>query len=161
MVLMTNTSIFPPSPLPTSTGYDLSAVENPPPKIKPTIYDWLKDVNAEKNNKKSLLLERIGKKVDKSTFANGLYGGLDGWSSSYSMVKYFFDLSYSDAPGASSSHSSHLMHTWMLTPEGIATTATWSTFVIALSIFGNIFEKKDPEKYKKILPTFNPTFALL
>ena len=160
MVRMTNTLIDQPCISTATSGYDPSAVTNFLPKRKPTIYDWLGLGDENERKKKSiprLIVDGVGKKVDKSSVARGVYGGLDGWSSSYSMVKYSFDLFYT----TSSISSSDIMHTWMLTPEGIATVATWSAFVIGLSILGNVYEKDDKEKFKQNIAHFQSYFRVV
>jgi hypothetical protein len=142
---MPNTTSDSNPPLPDYTGIHPSALKTAPKK-KRTIFDWLEDGSRG-----------IGKKVDKSSVARGVYGGLDGWSSSYSMVKYSFDLFYT----TSSISSSDIMHNWMLTPEGIATVATWSAFVIGLSILGNVYEKDDEEKFKQNIAHFQSYFRVV
>lgn len=126
---MTNTTSGQATPISFTPEADATATKNQdPPKKKETIFDWLEQETR-----------KIGKSVNESKFHLGMYGGYDGCSTSYSMMKYLFDLLYNTAPRP----SADIMHDWMLTPEGIAAAASWSVFVIGFSVLGNVFKKKD------------------
>ena len=104
----------------TACEYDIQeeqAHENPPVSVDETL--------AAKNR-------RLAKKLNALGIVHGLYGGLDGLSLSYSMVKYGFDLLYTDT----SLSSSDLMHDWMMTPEGFAAAFVESAFIVSFSLFG-------------------------
>ncbi len=97
-------------------------------------------------DKKSRL---AAKQLHDAVYIYALYGVLDGLSLSYSMIKYSFDLLYTN----SSFSSSDVMHDWMLTPEGIAIAATESIVLIGFSLLANVFSecsKTDFQKYISI-----------
>lgn len=81
----------------------------------------------------------LAKQLHEAKFIYAVYGLLDGLSLSYSMVKYCFDLMYTN----SSLSSSDKLHDWMTTPEGMAAAAAESMTIIGFSIVANYFDKKD------------------
>ncbi len=95
---------------------------------------------------------RVAKQLHEAAYVYALYGALDGLSLSYSMVKYCFDLLYTD----SSLSSSDLMHDWMLTPAGMAAAAIESITIIAFSILANIFDDKDKNAFKRYVAVVWP-----
>ena len=75
----------------------------------------------------------IAIRLHKSRVIYAWYGALDGLSLSYSMVKYSFDVLYTD--GLSS--STGVMNDWMMTPVAMAVNAAGSIALIVLSALGN------------------------
>ena len=143
---MTNTSSDQPSPSSVPPETDTTATKNQaPPKKKETIFDWL-DQETRK----------IGKSVNESKFHLGMYGGYDGCSTAYSIEKLMFDFFFNAGPRP----SADIMHDWMLTPEGIAATASWSVFVIGFSVLGNVFKKKD-EGIQGAIARLQPYFRVV
>src|SRR5665647_549171 len=69
---------------------------------------------------KQSLLE--AKKLHEAKWIYALYGVLDGLSTSFSMLKYFFDMYY-----VNSRLSSDMVHDWILTPWGFAFVVVEST----------------------------------
>lgn len=63
----------------------------------------------------------------------GLYGALDGLSTSFSMFKYFFEAYYAN----SSTSSSDALHDWTLTPEGLECVIFISGMLASLSCIAN------------------------
>ncbi len=97
---------------------------------------------------------RLAKKLNALAIVHGSYGGLDGLSLSYSMVKYGFDLLYTE----SSLSSSDVMHDWMMTPAGIAAAAVESVFIISFSLLGNVFKDDDENAFKRYISILWPYF---
>ena len=82
---------------------------------------------------------KLAKQLHEAKVIYAVYGLLDGLSLSYSMVKYCFDMMYTN----SSSSSSDKLHEWMASPEGMAAAAAESMTIIGFSIVANYFDKKD------------------
>lgn len=82
---------------------------------------------------------KLAKQLHEAKVIYAVYGLLDGLSLSYSMVKYCFDMMYTN----SSRSSSDKLHEWMATPEGMAAAAAESMTIIGFSIIANYFDKKD------------------
>lgn len=89
----------------------------------------------------------LAKKLHKLGFIYALYGALDGLSLSYSTVKYCFDLLLGD----SKLSSSDIMHEWMLSPTGLATTITATATLVLLSTLANCFDDDDKKFYKRFI----------
>ena len=85
-------------------------------------------------------------------YVYGLYGILDGFSLSYSMVKYCFDLLYTDGRFSSSDK----MHDWMMTPEGAVVAATESITLIAFSFIANTSKDNDKDIVKRYISILWP-----
>lgn len=77
------------------------------------------------------------KKLHDNKLIYAFYGALDGVSNSFSMLKYYFDLYYSNT-GLS---SSDMLHNWLLTPWGMAVLAIDSSILAACSWAGNYLEE--------------------
>ena len=75
------------------------------------------------------------KKLDEAKWIYGLYGAMDGLSTSFSMLKYFFDMYYTSNPSKVS--SSDALRNWSLTPTGVAFLTIESLFLIGCAIVGN------------------------
>lgn len=87
----------------------------------------------------------LAKKLHDLGFIYALYGALDGLSLSYSTLKYCFDVFLTN----SSLASADAMHTWLLTPTGIAVAVTESVFIIVFSILANYFAQEDTDKLNR------------
>ncbi|WP_133131903.1 hypothetical protein [Legionella sp. W10-070] len=85
----------------------------------------------------------LAKKLDKLGYIYGLYGALDGFSISYSTIKYCFDV-FLGGQGS----SSDMMHEWLMTSEGMVSAATGSIALIVFSMFANLFKDNDNSKDK-------------
>lgn len=81
-------------------------------------------------------IRRHAKKIDNEKWIYGLYGALDGLSTSFSMLRYFFDAYYANSPFASADK----LHDWSLTSEGIAFVVIESTLLVAFGFIGNMHE---------------------
>lgn len=76
-----------------------------------------------------------------------LYGILDGLNVSYSLLKYFFDMIYTN----SSKTSSDEMHDWTISPLGITTAAIESITLISFAMLANYFSDNDKNKLKRYI----------
>ena len=106
------------------------------PKKPPTIFEQFDTKNRE-----------FAKALHDTAYIYALYGLLDGLSLSYSMIKYCFDLKFSN----SSVNTSDIMHDWMVSPTGIAITAVESITIIAFSFMANVFKDDDENALKKYI----------
>ena len=79
-------------------------------------------------------IRREAKKVNDAEWVYGLFGALDGLSTSFSMLKYFFDAYYAN----SSLSSADMLHDWSLSSEGIAFMTLESAVLIAWGLIGNM-----------------------
>lgn len=121
------------------------------------------DMPANENNTQPLI-SAIGKlKVNGKELAKELheardiyvlYGLLDGLSLSYSMMKYAFDMLYTN----SSTLSSDAMHNWMVTKEGFAAIAAESFLIISFSYYANKYDPDDKDAWKSYLATVWPYY---
>lgn len=91
----------------------------------------------------------LAQKLHKAKVVYAVYGLLDGLSLSYSMVKYIFDLHFSD-----SNISSDRMHEWMMTPAGALAVGSESVLLIVWSMMGNVFKDDDPKLFKRYAALF-------
>ena len=80
--------------------------------------------------------DRKAKELNDAKWVYGLYGAMDGLSTSFSMIKYLFDVYYTNI-GSSSSSSSDALHNWSITPVGIAFMTLESVALIGCSVIGN------------------------
>ncbi|OGV44897.1 MAG: hypothetical protein A3F46_06100 [Legionellales bacterium RIFCSPHIGHO2_12_FULL_42_9] len=85
-----------------------------------------------RNSAKSKI-ERLADELNQHRGVPILQAGLDGLNISYTTFKYFFDALNTDA----TTSSSDTMHSWMLTPVGLAVAALESVFLIAFSMLAN------------------------
>lgn len=97
---------------------------------------------------------RLAKELHDLKYIYALYGALDGLSLSYSMVKYVFDLMYTNTKFS----SSDVMHDWMATTEGAISAASISLTLIAFSYIGNVYDDKNPNRFKRYLAIAWPYF---
>lgn len=82
-----------------------------------------------------------------------IYGMLDGLSTSYSMIRYFFDMLCT-----TNDHSSpDMMHDWMVSPDGIALSALESAFIIGCSIVANVQKEEKNRGCRLIKMSVDPT----
>ncbi|MDI1351916.1 MAG: hypothetical protein PSV35_03960, partial [bacterium] len=88
--------------------------------------------------------------LDKSRHVYYGYAVMDSLSSSYSMFKYFFDLSLAG--------STDDMHDFMLTPAGIAAIAAESIFMVSFSFLACHFDGEEEDNYKKWIASAWPYF---
>ena len=95
---------------------------------------------------------RLAKKIHKLGYIYALYGALDGLSLSYSMIKYSFDLLYTDTD----LNASDVMHNWMMTPAGIAAAAAESITLIGFSLLANLFSDDDKNAFKRFIAIIWP-----
>ncbi len=84
-----------------------------------------------------------GKKLHEEQWIYGLYGAIDGLSSSFSLLKYFFDIYYANS-SLSTMDVADEVHDWMLSPVGILTTTLEATVLISVSIIANQFSGITP-----------------
>lgn len=70
-----------------------------------------------------------------------LFGALDGLSLSNSLLKYLWDLYFTNGN----------LHDWLLSPTGIALTAAESIALIVCGAMGNYYKDDDPELWKQRL----------
>lgn len=103
-------------------------------------------------NKVTLIIERmdaksrrLAKKFDELKFIYALYGLLDGLSTSYSTLMYFFNV----ADTATS--SADAMNDWMGTSSGVAVAATETITLVVFSFLANIFDDKDEKAFKRYI----------
>lgn len=81
----------------------------------------------------------LAEKLDRQGSIHVIQAFLDGVNISYTTFKYFFDALNPDTTIS----SSDTMHSWMLTPEGIAAAALESVFLIAFSMLANYLKTTD------------------
>lgn len=103
-------------------------------------------------NKVTLIIERmdaksrrLAKKFDELKFIYALYGLLDGLSTSYSTLMYFFNVA------DSATSSADAMNDWMGTSSGVAVAATETITLVAFSFLANIFDDKDEKAFKRYI----------
>ena len=103
-------------------------------------------------NKVTLIIERLdaesrrlAKEFDRLKVIYALYGLLDGLSTSYSTLVYFFNV----ADTATS--SADAMQDWMRTSSGVAVAATETITLVAFSFLANIFDDKDQKAFKRYI----------
>ena len=90
---------------------------------------------------------RIAKLLDQLGVIYVWYGALDGLNLSYSTLKYFFDIFYTNTKNS----STDMMHNWAMTPAGIAVAALESVGMIVFSMLGNLFKDKDKNFLKRYI----------
>ena len=93
------------------------------------------------------------KKLNDVRWVYGLYGLLDGLSTSFRMLKYTFDIYYAN----SHLSSADVLHDFLLTPEGIVIVVFESLVLAGLAMSGNVFDDdsvKDQPTWKKTTATF-------
>ncbi len=102
-------------------------------------------------NKVTLIIGRLdaesrslAKKLDQLKFIYALYGLLDGLSTSYSTLAYFFSVFSAD-----NTSSTDAMHDWMGSSSGAAIAATETITLVMFSLLANIFDDKDKNAFKK------------
>ena len=95
---------------------------------------------AKKNAKTKT--QRLADELDRNRHIYAFQGALDGLNLSYTTLKYFFDALNPDATLS----ASDTMHTWMLTPVGIAAAALESVFLVVFSMLANYL--KDTNDYQ-------------
>jgi hypothetical protein len=122
-----------------------------PSNVEPEFYSYLhfsayintliSSIQTLAKNLQDNLIEKA-RALDQSKWIYGLYGALDGLSTSFSMLRYFFDVYYANGPLS----SADALHDWSLTPEGIALIVLESVIFVTLATIGNLYEKdKDAE----------------
>ncbi|HBI22128.1 MAG TPA: hypothetical protein DDY37_06040, partial [Legionella sp.] len=79
-----------------------------------------------------------GKKIHDLQWIYGLYGALDGLSSSFSMLKYFFDVYYANS-SLSTADVADEVHDWMMTPVGMLLVGLETMVLVSVSIIANQF----------------------
>ena len=97
---------------------------------------------------------RIAKLSHELVYVYGVYGVLDGFTKASGLIKYCFDLLYTD----SNCSSSDKMHDWMLTPAGIAVAATETITLVAFSLLGNVLKDNDEDAFKRYIAILWPYF---
>ncbi len=88
----------------------------------------------------------------KTSYINQSYGALDGLSTSYSIVRFYFDVGYANT----SLSSPDLIHDWLMTSEGLATAATEAFIIITLSTIANSTDTKDENQVKQWIISYWP-----
>ena len=78
---------------------------------------------------------------------NAIYGALDGLSTSYSIIRFYFDLLCTNK----NLSSPDLIHHWLMTPTGLTTAITESVFVINLTYIANISNANDHNKIRRFI----------
>ena len=82
------------------------------------------------------ILQQQPAKLHSFKWIYGLYGLLDGVSTSFSMLKYTFDIHYAN----SGFSSADMLHDFLLTPEGIAIMVIESVLLAGFAAIGNVFD---------------------
>ena len=82
------------------------------------------------------VLQQQPAKLHSFKWIYGLYGLLDGVSTSFSMLKYTFDIHYAN----SAFSSADMLHDFLLTPEGIAIMVIESVLLAGFAAIGNVFD---------------------
>ena len=93
------------------------------------------------------------KKLNDVRWVYGFYGLLDGLSTSFSMLKYTFDIYYANSHFS----SADLLHDFLLTPEGIVIVVFESLVLAGLAVSGNVFDDDsatNQPQWKKSTATF-------
>ena len=89
------------------------------------------------------------KQLNDAKWIYGVYGALDGLSTSFSMLKYGFKLAYTNSHAS----SSDVLRNWSLSPLGIAIIAIESAVLIGCSVIGNTMD--DDGYYLHCMPLDN------
>jgi hypothetical protein len=117
---------------------------NPSPPVSPFVPSIIVPKKIHKQSKtlihqhpvlirKQKAIRDQAKTLDDLKSIYAFYGALDGLSSSFSMLKYFFDFYYTNSPLS----SDVVLHDWSLTPEGMLFIAMESMALMLFAIAGN------------------------
>lgn len=93
----------------------------------------------------------IAQKLDKDRYIYHAYAVLDSLSSTYSMFKYFFEVSNGVSNG-------DLIHDFVTSPSGIAVVTGEAIFLISFSLTASIYNAEKTESIKKKLEASWPYF---
>ena len=85
-------------------------------------------------------------------YINALYGSLDGLSTSYSIIRCFFDALCANTDYSSTDR----MHDWMMTPAGILAALTESIAIISISLIANVFDDDDKNEKNRLIALYWP-----
>lgn len=101
-------------------------------------------IEAEQEARKRKFAEdrQLAKEFNDAIVFYAFYGFLDGLSLSYSFIKYFFDILYTNT----SMSASGKMHEWMLTDAGFVLVSTETLLILILSTAANSFDEEHGDK---------------
>lgn len=137
------------APQHTSSLPTIAHTPSPTNQSAPSNLQGSQEENTSNHSNKTQLIT-LAEQIHKDGQAYALYSVLDSLSSSYSMFKYFFDVTINSTQDD--------MHHAMLTPEGIAVISAEVLFLVGFSFLAYCFDREGKGTFKKQLSNAWPYF---
>ncbi|VEB39251.1 transmembrane protein [Legionella sainthelensi] len=93
----------------------------------------------------------LAQKLDKNRYVYHAYAILDSLSSSYSMLKWFFEV-------CMPSNDPDVMHDILTSPEGIAAATAEALFLVSFSFLASVYDGEEKNPVKKFIASAWPYF---
>ncbi|WP_058498544.1 hypothetical protein [Legionella gratiana] len=93
----------------------------------------------------------LAQKLDKNRYVYHAYAVLDSLSSSYSMLKWFFEVFMP-------SNDPDVMHDLLTSPEGIAAVSAEALFLVSFSFLASVYDGEEKNPVKKFIASAWPYF---
>ncbi|KTC83296.1 transmembrane protein [Legionella cincinnatiensis] len=93
----------------------------------------------------------LAQKLDKNRYVYHAYAILDSLSSSYSMLKWFFEV-------CMPSNDPDVMHDILTSPEGIAAVSAEALFLVSFSFLASVYDGEEKNPVKKFIASAWPYF---